>query len=61
MKDDPESQMNDAWSDDRTYSPKRRRIGSSSNRLLPVLLGILIVVVFAGGHLLLHQQTLYGR
>ena len=45
-KDEPELQMNDG---DSTYSPKRRRIGSSSNKLLPVLMGILIVVVFAGG------------
>jgi cell division protein FtsL len=47
MKDDPET--NDAWSDDSTYSPKQRRIGSSSNKLLFVLLGILIVLIFAGG------------
>jgi len=49
MKDDPKLQMNDAWSDDRPYSPKRRRIGSGNSKFLPILLGILLVVVFAGG------------
>jgi len=46
MKDDLELQMND---DDRIYSPKPRRTGSSDNKLLPILMGILIIVFFAGG------------
>ena len=49
MKDDPESQMNDAWSEDRTYLPRRRRIESDSNRLLPVIIVVLLVLIFAGG------------
>lgn len=49
MKDDPESQMNDAWSEDRTHSPKRRRIESESNTLLPVIIVVLLVLIFAGG------------
>jgi LysM repeat protein len=60
MKDDPET--NDAWSDDSTYSPKQRRIGSSSNKLLFVLLGILIVLIFAGGILyFLSKRTTGGE
>ena len=49
MKDDPELQMNDAPTDDATYSPKRRRIGSSNSKSLRILLGILLVFIFAGG------------
>jgi LysM repeat protein len=49
MKDDPELQLNDAWSDDSTYSPKRRRIGSGSSKSLRILLGILLILIFAGG------------
>jgi LysM repeat protein len=49
MKDDLELQLNDAWSDDSTYSPKRRRIGSGSSKSLRILLGILLVLIFAGG------------
>ncbi|RPJ10484.1 MAG: hypothetical protein EHM36_03345, partial [Deltaproteobacteria bacterium] len=49
MQDDPEQQMNDAWSDESTYSPKKTRIGANKNRLLPVLLGIFVVALLAGG------------
>ena len=49
MQDDPELQMNDAWQDENTYSPKRTRIGANRNRLLPVLIGILVVALLAGG------------
>jgi len=49
MKDDPESKMNDVSSEDRTYSPKRRRTESNSNRLLPVMIVVLLVLIFAGG------------
>jgi LysM repeat protein len=46
MKEDPELLMND---DEITYSPKRRRIESNSNKILPIFLGIVLIVIFAGG------------
>ena len=46
LKDELEREAND---DNNTPSPKGRRIRSSSNKLLPILMGILIIVVFAGG------------
>jgi LysM repeat protein len=46
MKNDPELQINDAWSDDSTYSPKRRRIGSDNSKPLRILLGILLILIF---------------
>jgi LysM repeat protein len=49
MKDDPELQMDDAWSEGRAYSPKRRGNGSSSSRYLRILLVIFLVLIFAGG------------
>jgi len=49
MKDDPELQKNDDWSDDSTYSPKQRRIGFDKIISLLILLGILLVLIFAGG------------
>ena len=49
MKEDPEIQMDDDLPNDRTYSPKRRRIGSDSNRLLPAIIIVLLVLIFAGG------------
>jgi LysM repeat protein len=49
MKEDPELQMDDESPDDRTYSPKRRRIGSDSNRLLPAIIIVLLVLIFAAG------------
>jgi LysM repeat protein len=49
MNEDPELQMDDDSPDDRTYSPKRRRIGSDSNRLLPAIMIVLLVIIFAGG------------
>jgi len=50
MKDDPELQLNDAWSDDSTYLlPKRRRTGSGSSKSLRILLGILLIFIFAVG------------
>ena len=48
MKDDPEAQINDDWSDDSTYSPKPRQIGSGNRKSLRILLGILLVLIFAG-------------
>ena len=49
MKDDPELQMDDAWSDGRAYSPKRRGSGSGSSRYLRILLVVFLVLIFAGG------------
>jgi len=49
MKDDPELQMDDAWSDGRAYSPKRRESGSGSSRYLRILLVVFLVLIFAGG------------
>jgi LysM repeat protein len=49
MKDDPELQMDDSWSDQNVYSPKRRRVGSSSNKYLRILLGVFLIIIFAVG------------
>jgi len=49
MKDDPELQMDDAWSDGRAYSPKRRGSGTGSSRYLRILLIVILVLIFAGG------------
>jgi LysM repeat protein len=49
MKDDPELQMNDDSMDDRTYPPKRKRMDSDSNRLLPAIIIVLLAIIFAGG------------
>jgi LysM repeat protein len=46
LNDELEREVNDGNS---TPSPKGRQIRSSSNKLLPILMGILIIVVFAGG------------
>jgi LysM repeat protein len=46
MKNDPELQIDDEWSDDSTYSPKRRRVGSGNSKFLQALLGILLVLLF---------------
>ena len=49
MKDDPELQINDDWEDDKTYAPKRRRIGAGSTKVFRILLGVLLLVFFAWG------------
>jgi LysM repeat protein len=49
MKDDPVVQLNDSWSDDSSYSPKRKRIGPGNSKPLRILLGILVVFIFVGG------------
>jgi LysM repeat protein len=49
MKDESESQMENGWSDQHTYSPRRRQIGSANNKALRILIGIILVFVFAGG------------
>jgi LysM repeat protein len=47
--EDPELHMDDDSSDDRTYAPKRRRIGADKDRLLPAIMIVLLVLIFAGG------------
>jgi LysM repeat protein len=49
MKDDQNLNMNNALSEDSVYSPKRRRIGSDNGKSLRILMGILLVVIFAAG------------
>ena len=49
MKDDPELQMDDAWSDGGAYSPKRRRVGAVNGKPLRILVIILLVFIVAGG------------
>jgi len=49
MKEDPELETNDAWSEGRAYSPKRRGGESGSSRYLRVLLVVILVLIFAGG------------
>ena len=49
MKDDPELQGDDAWSEGRAYSPKRRGSGSGSSKYLRILLVVFLVLIFAGG------------
>jgi LysM repeat protein len=49
MKDDPDLQMDDAWSEGRAYSPKRRGGGSASSGYLLVLVIVILVLIFAGG------------
>ena len=49
MTDDSKMKMNDTWSENSTYSPKRRRIESGNNKSLRILLIILLILIFAGG------------
>jgi LysM repeat protein len=49
MKEDPDLQMDDAWSEGRAYSPKRRGGGSGSSRYLRILLVVFLVLIFVGG------------
>ena len=49
MKDDPELQMDDGWSEGRAYSPKRRGGGTGSNGYLRILLVVFLVLILAGG------------
>lgn len=49
MKDDPELQIDDNWSDGNPYPPKRRRIESGSSKSLRILVVILLVLVIGGG------------
>jgi len=49
MKDDLELQVNDVRSGKSSSSPNRGGIGSANSQSLSILLGILLVVIFAGG------------
>ena len=49
MKEDPELEMDDAWSEGRAYSPKRRGGESGSSRYIRILVVIFLVLIFAGG------------
>ena len=49
MKEDAELETDDAWSEGRAYSPKRRGSESGSSRYLRVLLVVILVMIFAGG------------
>lgn len=49
MKEDPELETEDVWSEGRAYSPKRRGGGSGSSRYLRVLVVVILVLIFAGG------------
>jgi len=51
MKDDPELQINESWSHDSSYSPKRRGIGSGISKFLRILLAIVFVLIFVFGML----------
>jgi len=60
MKDDPELQINDAWTGNSTYSPKRRGIGSGMSKSLRMILGILLIFVFVGSILYLLSKLRTG-
>jgi LysM repeat protein len=49
MKEDPELEMDDGWSEGRAYSPKRRGGESGSTRYFRILVVIFLVLIFAGG------------
>ncbi len=46
MKENPELQMND---DVNPYSTKRRRTGDGNSKFFQILLGVLLLLIFAGG------------
>jgi len=49
MKDDPELQLNDTWSEESARPAKRRRVESDDNKRFPVLLGVILVLILLGG------------
>jgi len=49
MKDDPELQLNDTWSEEKVRPSKRRRDESDDSKRLPVLLGVILVLILLGG------------
>jgi len=60
MTDDPKLKMDDARSEDSTYSPKRRRIGSGNSKSLRVILIILLILIFGGGIIYFLSKGLIG-
>jgi LysM repeat protein len=49
MKNDPELKIDDNWSDENPYPPKRRRVESGSSKSLRILMVILLVLILGGG------------
>ncbi|MEI9478783.1 MAG: LysM peptidoglycan-binding domain-containing protein [Deltaproteobacteria bacterium] len=49
MKDDPELELDDTWPNESARSSKRRRVESGKRESLPILLGIVLVLILAGG------------
>ena len=49
MKDNPELELDDTWPDDSPRSLKRRRVEPGNRNSLPILLGIVLVLILAGG------------
>jgi LysM repeat protein len=49
MKEDPELQLNDTWSEESVRPAKRRRAESEDGKRLPVLLGVILVLILLGG------------
>ena len=49
MKDDPEIEIHDDWSDDSISSRMRGRGGSGKSKLFRISLAIILVLIFAGG------------
>jgi len=47
MKDDPELEVDDDWTDESTYSRKRKRVVSGNRKPLRILLGIFLVLIIA--------------
>ena len=60
MTDDSKLKMNDTWSENSTYSPKRRRIESGNGKSLRILLIILLILIFAGGIIYFFSKGLSG-
>jgi len=60
MKDDPELEVDDAWTDDSTYSRKRKSIGSGNRKPLRILLGIFLVLMIAIGILFFISRIRIG-
>ena len=49
MKEDPDLQLNDTWSEENARPARRRRGDSEDNKRLPVLLGVILVLILLGG------------
>jgi LysM repeat protein len=62
MNDNPELQNKNDFSDSRTYSPKRRTIGSGSSKPLRIVLVVLIILIVAGSiFYYLNRQSTSGE